>query len=168
MGNQQSHATVEQIADIDSREAARAWIEQHNLDFTDSEREQIEQLGAEIRVMQDLRDRLDGTDSIAEDAPELSGHFHEIRTSSRSRRDGKYFVALDIEEGELRERFVTWLNSGEHYRDPPGDLSFSLPPKSFMSVKTYARSIRDQIRGSAHHIEDIESHARMRSWRDRR
>jgi len=70
-----------------------------------------------------LADRLRNADSIAEDVPALADLFHEVRTSSRKARNGRYVALLDYDADEETWtcRSVAHLEQGTHYMDTGAD-----------------------------------------------
>ena len=121
--------------------------------------------------LEDLADRLYQADSIADDAPPLSELYHEIRTSGRRARDGRYVALLDYDPdgGGWSCRSVAWLETGAHYRDPPGDALVSFNPFPFCEVERFgehvAARLKRDARAARQSAGNIERHEEMRDAR---
>jgi hypothetical protein len=135
---------------------------------TTDESSEIPEAAVEYRAreaaLNALADRAYSADSIAEDAPVLSELFHEVRTSSRSERQGRYVALFDHGADGWECRSVAFLESGTHYGDTGADLTLSMKPRPFICVDEFgeqmAASIRHSAEGAARNAENIERRAR--------
>jgi len=100
-------------------------------------------------AIDDLKHRLQESDSIADDCPVLSELFHEARTASigHCRGHGGSFVALlDYDDDEWSCRSVRYLEGGTHYRDTGADLKLSCSPYPFMDTDMFKDRVVWQLR----------------------
>lgn len=99
------------------------------------------------KAIQELRNRLQNADSIAEDAPVLSELFHEARTAStrQVREYGGSFVALLDYDGEWTCRSVRYLEGGKHYRDTGADLKLSCQAYPLMDTDMFKDRVGWQL-----------------------
>lgn len=101
-------------------------------------------------AIDELANRLRGADSVAQDCPVLSELFHEVRTSRRHSREGKYVALLDYSEGDGWDcRSVSFLASGTYYRDSGAELSVSFKPMTFLSVDEFAQHTAASLKRDA-------------------
>lgn len=114
---------------------------------TDAATAKRQQANALRSLAADLRD----ADSIAEDVPALAELFHEVRTSSRRARDGRYvgLFDLDRETGEWSCRSVAFLESGTHYRDTGADAIVAHNPWPFCTVDTFGERVAPDLERKA-------------------
>lgn len=112
-----------------------------------------------IREKREIADALDslaadlrGADSIADDAPALSELFHEVRTSRRKTRDGRYVALLDYDRdaGVWSCRSVAFLETGTHYRDTGADAVVSHNPFPLREAERFGEVVANALERDAH------------------
>lgn len=100
-------------------------------------------------ALDSLADRLDEAESIAADVPVLSELFHEVRTSGRNPRDGRFVALLDLDGDGWTCRSVAFLQRGTHYRDTGADATLTHSPYPFVTVDQFADLIGHKLRADA-------------------
>ena len=116
-------------------------------DLTETGEQKLELADALESLASDLRD----ADSIADDVPVLSELFHEVRTTRRKSRDGRFVALLDydFDADEWSCRSVAFLESGTHYRDTGADASVSFSPFAFLPVDQFAEHVASDLERDA-------------------
>lgn len=100
-------------------------------------------------ALDELAERLRGADSISSDVPELSKLYHEVRTSGRNSRDGRFVALLDHDEDGWTCRSIAFLETGTHYRDPNADALVSFSPFPFLSVDEFGEHVASDLERDA-------------------
>ena len=123
--------------------------------MTQTQDAELTETGQEKLAVADAMDALAAdvraAGSIAADAPALCELFHEVRTSSRSERDGRYVALLDY-DGDADAwacSSVAFLESGVHYRDPDADAVVSFKPFPFIGVDQFGEHVAADLERKA-------------------
>ena len=116
---------------------------------------ELTEAGEEKIALADAMDALAAdvraAESIAADAPAVCELFHEVRTSSRRSRDGRYVALLDYDaEADAWDcSSVSFLESGTHYRDPNADAVVSFKPFPFIGVDQFGDHVASDLERKA-------------------
>ena len=115
-------------------------------DYTETGRKKL----AVADALEQLAEQAYDADSVANDVPVLSDLFHEIRTSNRKGRDGRYVALLnwDADNG-WSCKSVEFLRRGSHYQNAKADASLSFKPYPFLSVNEFTQQIAQTLENNA-------------------